>query len=280
MDDTTNNTSNNNNSTSPLPADMVACEQCGKPEHKTKLKKKRFCSPTCARQAKASIGEQVAQAQQQQQQQLQAHQQQQQQQNEAINNSNINNLNDANNTNHLNNSINMELNNSLTAPMVSVNTGMVERMQTDNSIMSPSVPIVTTAPQLQMQQPPVLSSSSSANIPAVISEAVTLAPQVAATAAPAAVEQQPQMANWTVSDVCEFIKNLPGCSDYVDDFEQQEIDGQALLLLKENHLVNAMGMKLGPALKIVAKVESMKEVSAAALNAANNAMEGNNASTQ
>ncbi|EDW25190.1 GL15368, partial [Drosophila persimilis] len=39
-----------------------------------------------------------------------------------------------------------------------------------------------------------------------------------------------------------------------------EIDGQALLLLKENHLVNAMGMKLGPALKIVAKVESMKEV--------------------
>ncbi|XP_037950598.1 polyhomeotic-proximal chromatin protein-like [Teleopsis dalmanni] len=62
----------------------------------------------------------------------------------------------------------------------------------------------------------------------------------------------PQMINWTVSDVCEFIKNLPGCSDYVDDFEQQEIDGQALLLLKENHLVNAMGMKLGPALKIVA----------------------------
>lgn len=74
-------------------------------------------------------------------------------------------------------------------------------------------------------------------------------------------EDVPLMVEWTVSDVCEFIKNLPGCGDYADDFAMQEIDGQALLLLKENHLVNAMGMKLGPALKIVAKVESMKESS-------------------
>jgi len=63
-----------------------------------------------------------------------------------------------------------------------------------------------------------------------------------------------------VEEVSNFIRELPGCQDYVDDFIQQEIDGQALLLLKENHLVHAMGMKLGPALKIVAKVESMKEV--------------------
>ncbi len=66
------------------------------------------------------------------------------------------------------------------------------------------------------------------------------------------------MMKWSVSQVCEFIKNLPGCSDYADDFALQEIDGQALLLLKENHLVSAMGMKLGPALKIVNKIESMR----------------------
>lgn len=257
---------------------MVACEQCGKPEHKTKLKKKRFCSPACARQAKASIGEQVAQAQQLQQQQQAHQQQQQQQQSESINNANIN-LNDSNNTSHhLNNSINMDMSNSLSAaPMVAVGAAGI---QTDNTIMQ-NLPIVTTASQLQMQQaaPPTSSSSSVANVSAVVNESAPLAPTAATTAAPA-VEQQPQMANWTVSDVCEFIKNLPGCSDYVDDFEQQEIDGQALLLLKENHLVNAMGMKLGPALKIVAKVESMKEVSAAALNAANNAMDTNNGNSQ
>ncbi|XP_055705560.1 polyhomeotic-proximal chromatin protein isoform X2 [Phlebotomus papatasi] len=71
-------------------------------------------------------------------------------------------------------------------------------------------------------------------------------------------EEMPVMVRWSVAEVCDFIKNLPGCSDYAEDFAIQEIDGQALLLLKENHLVNAMGMKLGPALKIVAKVEALR----------------------
>lgn len=66
------------------------------------------------------------------------------------------------------------------------------------------------------------------------------------------------MLKWSVAQVCDFIKNLPGCTDYAEDFKLQEIDGQALLLLKENHLVSAMGMKLGPALKIVNKIESMR----------------------
>lgn len=56
----------------------------------------------------------------------------------------------------------------------------------------------------------------------------------------------------------EFIKNLPGCQDYAGDFELQEIDGQALMLLKADHLMSAMSMKLGPALKICAKIEAMR----------------------
>ncbi|XP_059618853.1 polyhomeotic-proximal chromatin protein-like isoform X2 [Phlebotomus argentipes] len=71
-------------------------------------------------------------------------------------------------------------------------------------------------------------------------------------------EEVPVMVRWTVQEVCDFIKNLPGCSELAEDFAHQEIDGQALLLLKENHLVNAMGIKLGPALKIVAKVEALR----------------------
>lgn len=62
---------------------------------------------------------------------------------------------------------------------------------------------------------------------------------------------------WTVSKVCNFIRDLKGCSDYAEDFENQEIDGQALLLLKEDNLVNVMQMKLGPALKIVASVRQL-----------------------
>lgn len=63
---------------------------------------------------------------------------------------------------------------------------------------------------------------------------------------------------WSVNEVCEFIRNLPGCSEYAEDFLIQEIDGQALMLLKEDHLMTAMAMKLGPALKIVAKIDDMR----------------------
>lgn len=61
-----------------------------------------------------------------------------------------------------------------------------------------------------------------------------------------------------VSDVCEFIRALPGCCDYAEDFAIQEIDGQALMLLKADHLMSAMAMKLGPALKICAKIDTMR----------------------
>ncbi|XP_071423127.1 polyhomeotic-like protein 3 isoform X2 [Pithys albifrons albifrons] len=64
---------------------------------------------------------------------------------------------------------------------------------------------------------------------------------------------------WTVDEVWAFIRSLPGCQDIADEFRAQEIDGQALLLLKEDHLMSAMNIKLGPALKICARINSLKE---------------------
>ncbi|XP_060583062.1 polyhomeotic-like protein 2 isoform X2 [Ruditapes philippinarum] len=64
---------------------------------------------------------------------------------------------------------------------------------------------------------------------------------------------------WNVMEVYEFIKNLPGCGMYAEEFRSQEIDGQALLLLKEDHLMTTMNMKLGPALKICARINTIKE---------------------
>ncbi|EMP39825.1 Polyhomeotic-like protein 3 [Chelonia mydas] len=54
-------------------------------------------------------------------------------------------------------------------------------------------------------------------------------------------------------------KGTKSCQDIADEFRAQEIDGQALLLLKEDHLMNAMNIKLGPALKICARINSLKE---------------------
>lgn len=69
--------------------------------------------------------------------------------------------------------------------------------------------------------------------------------------------QDSLISTWTVKEVCKFIAEILGTNEYNDDFASQEIDGSALILLKEKHLVNAMNMKLGPALKIVAKVQSL-----------------------
>ncbi|GBM22180.1 hypothetical protein AVEN_208464-1, partial [Araneus ventricosus] len=62
-----------------------------------------------------------------------------------------------------------------------------------------------------------------------------------------------------VQDVFEFIQNLPGYSDYADNFKSQEVDGQALLLLNEDHLKTAMCMKLGPAIKLLSQIRSIEE---------------------
>merc|ERR1719384_1636361 len=75
----------------------------------------------------------------------------------------------------------------------------------------------------------------------------------------AIVKEKDNPLKWNVSQVCDFIKNLPGCSDYVEDFAVQEIDGQALMLLQADHLMTAMSIKLGPALKICQEVKSLKD---------------------
>lgn len=144
------------------PSDMVSCEQCGKQEMRSKLKKKRFCSMLCARARKS--------------------------------------------------------------------------VSTDGS------PSTNGDEKSQVAQSPSQNDKSKAD--GENGEAPAIEEHV--------------MLKWSVAQVCDFIKNLPGCTDYAEDFKLQEIDGQALLLLKENHLVSAMGMKLGPALKIVSKIESMR----------------------
>ncbi|KQS26027.1 uncharacterized protein Dere_GG12650, isoform C [Drosophila erecta] len=223
-------------------SDMVACEQCGKLEHKAKLKRKRYCSPGCSRQAKNGIGGGGA----------------------------------------------GETNGLGTGGIVGVDAMALvdrldeamaeEKMQTESfQTISEALPIQAATPEIPPISMPVLaamSTSSPLSLPLTLPLPIAIAPPVPLPVISAGVvtpvlplpssnvngTDRPPISSWSVEEVSNFIRELPGCQDYVDDFIQQEIDGQALLLLKENHLVNAMGMKLGPALKIVAKVESIKEV--------------------
>uniref|UniRef100_H3CES0 Polyhomeotic homolog 3 n=1 Tax=Tetraodon nigroviridis TaxID=99883 RepID=H3CES0_TETNG len=69
---------------------------------------------------------------------------------------------------------------------------------------------------------------------------------------------RPAPSQWSVEEVTAFITTLPGCSDVAEAFRLQEIDGQALLLLTEDHLMTSMNIKLGPALKICAHINALK----------------------
>lgn len=97
---------------------------------------------------------------------------------------------------------------------------------------------------------------------------------------------------WTVDDVYNFINNIPSCSEYsqvnegsfhcssltgkhvvspklyccqlktfslpdgccLQTFKDHMIDGETLPLLTEEHLLDTLGLKLGPALKIRSQV--------------------------
>ncbi|XP_056142745.1 polyhomeotic-like protein 1 [Lampris incognitus] len=66
-------------------------------------------------------------------------------------------------------------------------------------------------------------------------------------------------AQWSVEEVCRFISSLQGCEELAAQFLSQEIDGQALLLLREDHLISTMNIKLGPALKICASINNLRD---------------------
>lgn len=56
-----------------------------------------------------------------------------------------------------------------------------------------------------------------------------------------------------------FPRLCSGCEELAAQFLSQEIDGQALLLLREDHLISTMNIKLGPALKICASINTLRE---------------------
>lgn len=64
---------------------------------------------------------------------------------------------------------------------------------------------------------------------------------------------------WLIKHPSVSLVSSPGGQDVAADFRSQEIDGQALLLLTEDHLVSTMNLKLGPALKLCAHINSLKD---------------------
>ncbi|XP_074832742.1 lethal(3)malignant brain tumor-like protein 3 isoform X2 [Carettochelys insculpta] len=58
------------------------------------------------------------------------------------------------------------------------------------------------------------------------------------------------VAKWTVEEVASFVQRLPGCKEQASIFREEQIDGEAFLLLNQADIVKILSIKLGPALKI------------------------------
>ncbi|NXY87497.1 LMBL1 protein, partial [Alcedo cyanopectus] len=66
------------------------------------------------------------------------------------------------------------------------------------------------------------------------------------------------VAKWTVEEVVNFIQSLPGCKEQASVFQEEQIDGEAFLLLNQNDIVKILKVKLGPALKIYNAILMLK----------------------
>lgn len=68
--------------------------------------------------------------------------------------------------------------------------------------------------------------------------------------------------DWTVDDVGKYIASIPDAATFADEFRDQEIDGSALLLIQEEHLVNSMNFTLGRALKLCSHIDKLRSIEA------------------
>uniref|UniRef100_A0A2K6FN24 L3MBTL histone methyl-lysine binding protein 3 n=1 Tax=Propithecus coquereli TaxID=379532 RepID=A0A2K6FN24_PROCO len=59
-----------------------------------------------------------------------------------------------------------------------------------------------------------------------------------------------KVSKWSTDEVSEFIQSLPGCEEHGKVFKDEQIDGEAFLLMTQTDIVKIMSIKLGPALKI------------------------------
>lgn len=68
---------------------------------------------------------------------------------------------------------------------------------------------------------------------------------------PLGATSDPNILSWSVKQVAEFVGNIEICKEYQQVFLDHKLDGGCLPLLTESHLTAGLGMKLGPALKLL-----------------------------
>ncbi|VDO03653.1 unnamed protein product [Rodentolepis nana] len=85
-----------------------------------------------------------------------------------------------------------------------------------------------------------------------------LLPQVTAAVTATRSGGYPGPHTWTKEMVASFISMLSGCQNAASAFIENDIDGQALLVLGQQDLMTNMKLKLGPAAKIAGAIRTLR----------------------
>lgn len=72
--------------------------------------------------------------------------------------------------------------------------------------------------------------------------------------------QRCELDNWGPAEVRDAISKIPGCEMSSEKLFEQDIDGESLLMLTQNDLVDLLGIKLGPAIKIMSMIITLKNM--------------------
>lgn len=64
--------------------------------------------------------------------------------------------------------------------------------------------------------------------------------------------------DWTVDDVGVFLRSSD-CGSHCEAFMKNSVDGKRLLVLSKDEIIQLLGMKVGPALKIFDLIQQIKD---------------------
>lgn len=70
---------------------------------------------------------------------------------------------------------------------------------------------------------------------------------------------------WNVSDVTEFLSKN-NCQQYCELFKKHQVDGRKLMQFTQNDIIQLLGMKVGPAIKIYDLIQQVKPIGAGMRN--------------
>jgi len=75
----------------------------------------------------------------------------------------------------------------------------------------------------------------------------------------------PNVNRWSTDDVCSFFERVLEKNCYTSIIKEHLIDGAALLLLQDEHLISIFKMQLGPRLKLLNRINKLKNGDLSAL---------------